>query len=275
MAMVGSPTFTLTVTGSGFFDWDTVYWNGEARPTTYVNSTQLTAQINATDVAALVAVQVSVKNPDLVESNKVTFNVYTFADALPGAWYWRYVEGFYAQKITTGCNVAPFRYCPDRAVTRAEMAVFILRSLHVDALPYTPTPDPSVVGIFADVPVTGKEWMQPWIEEFYETGMTTGCDLNPFRYCPERQVTRAEMAVFVLRAIHGATYQPPAAASSSFSDVPIAGKEWMMPWIEEFYQENLTTGCAQSPLRYCPEQSVTRAEMATFLDRAFDFVPLP
>ena len=156
------------------------------------------------------------------------------------------------------------------------MEVFILRSLHADALPYTPAPDPADVGIFADVPVTGKEWMQPWIEEFYGTGMTTGCASNPMRYCPERQVTRAEMAVFVLRAMHGADYQPPAVTVSSFSDVPVAGKEWMMPWMEQFYAEGLTTGCKQVPtLQYCPEQSVTRAEMATFLDRAFGFPQMP
>ena len=124
--------------------------------------------------------------------------------------------------------------------------------------------------LFADVPVTGKEWMQPWIEQFYYKGITTGCGSSPLIYCPENPTTRAEMAVFVLRAIHGASYQPPA-STGVFSDVPVAGKEWMQPWIEEFYREGITTGCAQNPLQYCPEQSVTRAEMATFIDRAFGY----
>jgi hypothetical protein len=122
--------------------------------------------------------------------------------------------------------------------------------------------------------VVGKEWMQPWIEQFYASGMTTGCAASPLRYCPEREVTRAEMAVFVLRAVHGASYEPPA-ASGVFSDLPVAGKEWMQPWIEQFYVEGITTGCASAPLRYCPEQSVTRAEMATFIDRAFAIPTLP
>ena len=45
--------------------------------------------------------------------------------------------------------------------------------------------------IFADVPVSGKEWMEPWIEAFYDAGVTTGCGVSPLRYCPENQVTRA------------------------------------------------------------------------------------
>ena len=200
----------------------------------------------------------------------LVFHATTFADTPGNAWYWTYVEGFYAKGITTGCATNPFQYCPDRAVTRAEMAVFILRAIHGGS--YQPTPNPT--GMFSDVPVTGKEWMEPWIEEFYNEGMTTGCYTPPLQYCPERSVTRAEMAVFILRAIHGSSYQPPA-ASHYFSDDPVSGKEWMEAWVDEFYRENLTTGCAQNPLRYCPEQNVTRAEMATFIDRAFNFPTLP
>jgi hypothetical protein len=206
----------------------------------------------------------------VVNGGALAFQVTTFADTPGNAWYWKYVEGFYAQGITTGCALGPFRYCPDRAVTRAEMAVFILRAQNGASY----VPDPVETGMFADVPVAGKEWMQPWIEQFYASGLTTGCAASPFQYCPEREVTRAEMAVFILRSIHGASYVPPA-ATGVFSDLPVAGKEWMQPWIEQLYAEGITTGCASAPLRYCPEQSVTRAEMATFIDRAFDFPTLP
>ncbi len=200
-----------------------------------------------------------------------SFNVVptTFADVPASFWAYQYIEAFYATGITNGCGTNPLIYCPDRPVTRAEMAVFVLRSMYG-----TGTPVPVQTGMFTDVPVSGKEWMEPWIEEFYLEGLSNGCATNPMQYCPERHITRAEMAVFVLRAIHNSSYQPPAVAASSFSDVPVAGKEWMMPWIEEFYKEGLTTGCKQSPtFQYCPEQSVTRAEMATFLDRAFQFTP--
>jgi hypothetical protein len=131
---------------------------------------------------------------------------------------------------------------------------------------------PAQTGIFTDVPVTGKEWMQPWVEKFYEDGITTGCFLEPLGFCPERNITRAEMAVFVLRTLYGKDYVPPA-ATGVFSDVPVAGKEWMQPWIEQFYLEGITTGCAAG--LYCPERSVTRAELAVFLGRAFRLPQVP
>src|SRR5690606_7265607 len=127
---------------------------------------------------------------------------------------------------------------------------------------------------FADVPIPGKEWMEPWVGQFYDAGLTTGCLPNPLSYCPEREVTRAEMAVFVLRALYGENHVPPA-ASGTFADVPVPGKEWMEPWIEQFYAEGITTGCAQNPLQYCPERPVSRAWMAVFIRRAFDDIPSP
>jgi len=187
-----------------------------------------------------------------------------FGDVPNTHWAWSFIERLYDAGITGGCSTIPLFYCPERQATRAEMAVFVLRAKH--GASYIP---PASTGIFADVPVAGKEWMQPWIEQFYREGITTGCAQGPLQYCPERNVTRAEVAVFLLRAVHGASYVPPA-STGIFSDVPVVGKEWMQPWIEQFYREEITTGCGQSPLRYCPEQSTTRAEMAVFLVRTFN-----
>ena len=205
---------------------------------------------------------------DGTNSLKVAQSLPTFADVPFNYWAHDWIESFYFAGITTGCGTNPLNYCPERNVTRAEMAVFILRAK--DGL-FTPTP--AETGMFADVPFTGKEWMRPWIEQFYMEGITTGCGANPMIYCPERNVTRAEMAVFILRASHAPGWQPPVVVSSTFADVPVTGKDWMMPWIEAFYNTGLTTGCgynAEHELLYCPERNVTRAEMATFIDRAFD-----
>jgi predicted metalloprotease len=63
-----------------------------------------------------------------------------------------------------------------------------------------------------------------------------------------------------------------------FADLPVAGKEWMTPWIEQFYNEGITTGCGVAPSGsplYCPESPVSRAEMAAFIDRAFKFPLVP
>jgi hypothetical protein len=59
----GAAAFTMTVTGSGFVSGSVVRWNGAARPTTFVNGTQLQASIPASDVAAAGSAQVSVWTP--------------------------------------------------------------------------------------------------------------------------------------------------------------------------------------------------------------------
>ncbi len=196
----------------------------------------------------------------------------TFADVPGNHVFWRYIEGFYTRGITTGCSANPFSYCPDAPVNRAAMAVFILRAKYGSSH----VPNPIQTHIFSDLPIAGQEWMQPWIEEFYEEGVTTGCGVSPLIYCPQSEVSREAMAVFLLRAKNGAGYTPPPASNPPlFADVPVAGKEWMQPWIEEFYRQGYTVGCGVAPLRYCPEATVNRAAMAVFISRVFNIPQVP
>jgi hypothetical protein len=75
-------------------------------------------------------------------------------------------------------------------------------------------------GIFEDVPL--GYWARDFIERLYAVGITGGCNTSPLQYCPEGTVTRAQMAVFLLRGIHTSFYTPPAiGAGSGFGDVPI------------------------------------------------------
>lgn len=188
----------------------------------------------------------------------------TFADLPPGNWATPYILAIYNAGITTGCSASPRNYCPNALVTREQMAVFLERGLRGGS--FVPPP---AVGIFSDVPA--GSWSAPWIEQLYSDGVTAGCATSPLRYCPGATVTRDSMAIFLLRAKHGASYTPPPAVGI-FSDVPAS--YWAAPWIEQLYAEGITSGCATSPLRYCPGNGVTRAEMAVFLSRAFN-LPVP
>ena len=76
--------------------------------------------------------------------------------------------------------------------------------------------------------------------------------------------SHAQMAVFLLRAKHGAGYMPPAAIGM-FNDVDLGC--WAAHWIEQLANEGITAGC--SPGNYCPREPVTRAEMAVCLVRTF------
>jgi outer membrane protein assembly factor BamB len=70
----GVPAFVLTVNGSQFASQSLVLWNGTALSTTYVSSTQLTAQVTAQDVATAGTANLEVAT-DQVDSNVVTFTV--------------------------------------------------------------------------------------------------------------------------------------------------------------------------------------------------------
>src|SRR5439155_152764 len=59
-AAVGGAAFTLTVSGSSFAASSVVQWNGAARATTFVSSTQLQAAIDASDIVAAGTAQVTV-----------------------------------------------------------------------------------------------------------------------------------------------------------------------------------------------------------------------
>ena len=61
--LAGSPAVTVTVTGTNFISGSTVRWNGQARPTTLVSATQLTAVIPASDVVAPLTAQITIFTP--------------------------------------------------------------------------------------------------------------------------------------------------------------------------------------------------------------------
>ncbi len=180
----------------------------------------------------------------------------TFGDVSYTHWAATWIERLYRSGITSGCGVG--RYCPNTPVTRAQMAVFLERGIH--GADYEP---PAVEhSSFGDV---GDEyWAKDWIEALYNDGITSGCGEG--NYCPGAPVTRAQMAVFLLRAKHGADYEPPAVEHSRFNDVP--DTSWAKDWIEELAAEGITSGCGGG--NYCPNSPVTRAQMAVFLVRTFE-----
>jgi tRNA A-37 threonylcarbamoyl transferase component Bud32 len=191
----------------------------------------------------------------------------TFADVPIDHPAWEYIEAIYNAKLTGGCASDPLSFCPDENVTRAMMSVFTVRLYH--GVEYEP---PAATGkVFADVPET--YWGAEWIEQMYADKLTTGCGVNPMIFCPNDEVTRAAFAVFLLRTKYTPAYAPPK-ASHIFGDAPVAGKEWMEYWIEQFYREVDTAACGTTPLAYCPEEPLSRAEAAELIVRFFE-LPLP
>jgi len=190
--------------------------------------------------------------------NRLKFYGTTFSDAPSNQWAWQWIEVLAKNGITAGCGNN--NYCPDQLVTRAQMAVFLLRAKH--GASYVP---PAAQGIFTDVPTT--YWAAPWIEEMAIEGITSGCSVSPKRFCPETIITRDQMAIFLLRAKHDAVYFPPL-AQGIFQDVPL--NNWAVEWIEELALEGITSGCSVTPKLYCPADQVARDQMAVLLVRTFN-----
>jgi Glucose/sorbosone dehydrogenases len=186
----------------------------------------------------------------------------TFADVPATHIFYRYIEGFYEAGITAGCSASPRIYCPDSSVMRGEMAVFIERAMGN----FSPNPSPN--GMFTDI--SGGDPFKPFIEALYNAGVTSGCSTSPLRYCPSLPITRGEMAVFIERAM--GNFSPNPSPSGMFTD--LSPTDPFTPFIEQLYNDGITSGCSTSPLKYCPQAFVTRGEMAVFLDRAFG-IPLP
>lgn len=119
------------------------------------------------------------------------------------------------------------------------------------------------------------------IETLLHHGVTGGCtgsdgNAGGAQYCPDSTFGRAQLAVFVLRALAGADYVPPTCAEGDemFADVPASSP--FCPWIEELFRRDVVAGCGDG--NYCPGRSVSRAQVAVFLFKTLlggDFTPPP
>ena len=181
----------------------------------------------------------------------------TFTDVSDSYWASSYIESLYNAGVTGGCSTSPLMYCPEDAVTRAQMAVFLLRGKHGSGY----VPANATGAVFSDV--ASSYWAASWIENLSSEGITGGCGTNI--YCPDSIVSRAQMAIFLLRTKYNASYVPPP-ATGTFADVPT--DYWAAAWIEQLAAEGVTSGCGSG--NYCPDQNVTRAQMAVFLVKNFN-----
>ncbi len=125
---------------------------------------------------------------------------------------------------------------------------------------------PACAGAFTDVPCSDPDARH--IQLVYEKGITGGCNLSPLQYCPDATLTRAQMAVFLVKGYKPDGFTPPACAGT-FQDVACSGAyAAFAPWIEQLYRDGVTAGCGSSPLQFCPASSVGEWEMLVWLAKA-------
>ncbi len=151
--------------------------------------------------------------------------------------------------VTRGCNPpVNDRFCPDEPVTRGQMAAFLVRALGL----------PAAGAAFVD---DDGSVFEDDIARLAGRGVTRGC--NPpvnDRFCPDEPVTRGQMAAFLVRALG----LPAAGAAFVDDDGSVFEDD-----IARLAGRGVTRGC-NPPVndRFCPDEPVTRGQMAAFLHRA-------
>ena len=159
------------------------------------------------------------------------------------------IEWLVAEQITLGCNpLANTLFCPYDEVTRGEMAVFISRAMNL------PIP---IADHFNDD--TGR-FYEGAANRLYEAGITVGCGNTKF--CGDQVLPREQMAVFIVRAL-----DLPPTNVEHFTDDDNSPFE---DHINRIAEAKITLGCnPPTNDRFCPNDHVTRGQMAAFLKRAW------
>jgi hypothetical protein len=176
----------------------------------------------------------------------------TFGDVPTGSTFAVDIDWLADSGITKGCN-PPLNtnFCPDTAVTRAQMAAFLVRALDIPSSTGNP---------FGDDDGTQFEGQ---IGAIAAAGITRGC--NPpdnDRFCPDEPVTRAQMAAFLVRAFG----LPAPLSADRFTDDDGSVFEADIQTVAAY---GIARGCnPPANTAYCPDEQVTRAQMAALLHRA-------
>ena len=158
------------------------------------------------------------------------------------------IEALVVAGITKGCGEN--LYCPDKELTRAQIASFLDRALQL--------------------PATGKDFFsdddgsvhEAAINRIAAAGITQGCGTG--LYCPTKRLNRAQMASLLVRALPGLS----PATTDYFTDDDGSRHEANINVLAE---NGITLGCGTG--LYCPDKRVRRSAMASFLARALDLEP--
>ena len=157
-------------------------------------------------------------------------------------------------EITLGCGAD--RFCPSETVTRSQMAAFLYRAAaHLYGIPEA---DSQIR--FTDI--AADAWYRPYAQWAAGSGVMRTVDGG---FNPGAAVTRADMAEMLVAAFdHLPAANEP---QNLFSDVNGLSETAVLA-IEGIHKAGVTQGCETAPLRYCPAEEITRAQMASLLARA-------
>jgi len=139
---------------------------------------------------------------------------------------------------------------------RAQVQVWTNTPYAVPAIPVTLTV------LFNDVPEGSFAWN--YIYGVAGAGVMMGgppnCGPTVYTFCPNGVVTRADMAGYIFRAMHGRNTPPPV-YDDIFGDVTL--NDYNAFYIQGISDDGITAGCGGG--NYCPDAPNTRAQMSVFI----------
>jgi RHS repeat-associated protein len=193
---------------------------------------------------------------------KQNATVTTFQDVLPNdpreRFYFDGINFLAQKKIAAGTSTNPPLYSPAQNVTRGQMAVFIIATIYNGgSFTYSDTP------YFTDVLPSNPFFK--FVQKMRDLGIAAGETATT--YGPNDPVTRAQMAVFITLARLGPQTVFTYGATQQFGDVPPSNP--FFKFVQKLAEMGITAGCTAASgttlANYCPDNAVTRDQMAVFL----------
>lgn len=171
---------------------------------------------------------------------------------IAGHWAEEFIAKLAARNVVSGYPDGSVK--PDIEITRAEMAVIVVKSAGLE-----PVENVSLKFKDADqIPA----WAAGYVQAGVEAGIIAGYEDNTFR--PSRNLTREEMVVLIMKAYEFGAVENP---EFSFIDASEIG-DWSKPFVGKAVELGFVVGYPDNTFK--PKKSVTRAEAFTVLWKAIE-----
>lgn len=212
-------------------------------------------------ISAIKNVNPSVVNPIEVQKAVIAHKsmLFPFTDLTLDNKYFYDIQMLAVRNIMRGYGNLVFGVKDN--LTRGASSAVISRAFSIS--PVFPTKQ-----TFVDVPLTHT--FASTIEAMYKLGITTGCSTNPLMFCPDSNVTNAQIAAFMYRALLKANIQLNSAPSttSTYSDVP--KNHYAYGLIEGLAVNGITWYCDESTKKFCPDSPINRESTANAINKLME-----
>ncbi len=151
----------------------------------------------------------------------------------------------------------PPRFNPQGTFTRDYMAKYIIMVRFGKDFQYTQN------SFFNDVSESNPNFK--YIQKIKDERITAGCSSDGNKFCPLETTTKAHAASFIVRAKYNLDQWDIKSEQPYFNDVP--NTHWGFRPIQKLEEDQAAIDCGEN--NFCPDNGITRAEVASMLYKYF------